>query len=120
MFSNRNRNNEERHPHDELAHVHEVEGAVQLGGNRCHPHIHCFEAVTSRGIPCGDLNHYHEVEFTTDINECHCHKFCGRTGPAIQAGNGEHIHIIESITSCNDGHRHCIKVATGTEEPVGC
>ena len=115
-----NRNNNQRCEPDRLAHVHEIEGAVQIGGNRNCPHIHCIETVTSRGIPCCEFNHFHEVEFTTDINECHCHKFCGRTGPAIQAGNGEHIHLLESVTSCNDGHRHCIKIATGTECPIRC
>jgi len=118
MFFNINNNG--NCPHDQLEHVHEIEGAVQIGGTRNCPHIHCFETVTSREIPCEDSNHFHEVEFKTDINDCHCHKFCGRTGPAIQAGNGDHIHLLESVTSCNDGHRHCIKVATGTEEPVRC
>ena len=114
-----NRNNQ-RCPQDELSHVHEIDGVVQLAGRKCDLHTHCFEAVTGRGIPCGEFNHFHEVEFKTDINDCHCHTFCGRTGPAIQAGNGEHIHLLESVTSCNDGHRHCIKVASQTEEPIRC
>lgn len=102
---------------DLLNHVHEVEGFVYPAG-RC-PHKHCFETTTGRGIPCGN-SHVHEVEFKTDIDECHCHKFCGRTGPAIQAGDGNHIHIIDSVTSCNDGHKHCFKVATSTEIQVRC
>ena len=101
--------------HDHEDHVHEIEGFVQVAGNRCDLHSHCFEAVTSEEIPCGKCNHFHEVQFKTDINDCHCHTFCGRTGPAIQAGNGEHIHLLESVTSFNDGHRHCIFVATETE-----
>ena len=106
-----------RNPKDLLAHVHEVEGLVFPAG-RC-PHTHCFETTTSRGIPCGD-SHVHDVEFKTDIDDCHCHKFCGRTCPAIQTGDGNHIHILESVTSCNDGHKHFFKVATSIEIPLRC
>lgn len=113
-------NNRRDNRDDNHSHVHDIEGFVKVAGRRCNLHSHCFEAVTSREIPCGDCNHFHEVEFKTDINDCHCHTFCGRTGPAIQAGNGEHIHLLESVTSCNDGHRHCIRVATGTEDPIRC
>lgn len=102
---------------DFLAHVHEVEGHVCLAGR--HPHTHCLDATTSRGIPCGK-SHVHEVEFKTTIDDCHCHKFCGRTGPAIQAGDGDHIHILDSFTSCNDGHKHHFKIATSTEILVRC
>lgn len=114
-----NRNND-KCLRDELLHVHEICGNVQLGGNRNCPHTHCFEAITSKGIPCGEFNHFHEVEFKTDITDCHCHKFCGKTGPAIQTCDGEHIHLLESVTSYNDGHRHCINVASTTEKPLRC
>lgn len=115
-----NRNDNERNEQNCLMHVHEVEGPTQIGGKRNCLHFHCFCTTTSKGIPCGNCNHFHEVEFVTDIVDCHCHKFCGRTGPAIQTSNGEHIHLIESVTCYNDGHRHCIKIATGIEEPIRC
>ncbi len=107
-------------PPEKQQHVHEIEGNVQIGGCRNELHSHCFETETGEAIPCGNSSHYHDVEFKTSIDDCHCHTFCGKTGPAIQAGFGEHIHLLESVTSCNDGHKHCIRVATGTEEPVGC
>jgi len=115
-----NRNEKQRSEHDCLMHVHGVQGPTQISGKRCSLHFHCFDTTTSKGIPCGDCNHYHEVEFITDIVDCHCHKFCGSTGPAIQTSDGKHIHLIESITCYKDGHRHCIKIATGTEEHIRC
>lgn len=98
-------------------HVHDAEGFTQLAGDKCDIHKHCFNAVTGRAIPCGN-SHVHEVDFVTDINDCHCHKICGRTGPAIPTGFGNHIHLIEGFTTFNDCHKHCVNVATGTEKPI--
>ena len=113
MFFNRNRCDHE----NIRQHVHDAEGYVQPAGSRCDIHKHCFNAVTGRAIPCGN-SHVHEVEFITDIVDCHCHKICGTTGPAIPTGFGDHIHLIEGFTNCNDGHKHCVNIATGTERPI--
>lgn len=102
-----------------LDHVHGVEGFLVPVCIRREKHTHCFDTVSGRGIPCGN-SHVHNVEFTTDVVDCHCHKFCGRTGPAIPSGFGEHIHLIESYTSCNDGHKHCTNVATSEALPPRC
>lgn len=116
MIFNRNCNC----PHEDIIqHVHEVEGYVKPAGSCNCRHTHCFETVTSKAIPCRG-SHIHNVEFKTDINDCHCHKFYGRTGPAIPSGFGNHIHLIECYTSCNDRHKHCINIATKTEEPFDC
>lgn len=114
MFRNRDccRHEEKIHQH-----VHNVDGYTLPAGGRCNEHKHCFNSVTGRAIPCGD-SHVHEVDFVTDINDCHCHKVCGRTGPAIPTGFDNHIHLIEGFTTCNDGHKHCVKIATGIEEPI--
>lgn len=98
-------------------HVHEVQGYTLPGGSRCEIHKHCFNAVTSRAIPCGS-SHVHEVEFVSDIVECHCHKICGKTGPAIPFGFNDHIHLIEGGTTFNDCHNHCVNVATDVERPI--
>lgn len=90
-----------------------------LAGGRCDEHKHCFDSVTGRAIPYGN-SHIHEVNFVTDITDCHCHKICGTTGPAIQTGCGNHIHLVEGYTTCNDGHKHGVKVATGIEQPICC
>lgn len=117
MCQNANNNCGCHHPI--LNHVHDLEGMVQLNGNRCCPHHHSIDTVTSSAINC-NCSHYHEVKFKTSINDCHCHTFCGRTGLAIQTNNGNHIHLLESCTSCNDYHRHNIIIATGIESPVRC
>lgn len=103
-----------------LHHVHNFEGMVELSGDRCCPHHHSINTVTSRNIPSCDCNHYHEIEFRTSINCCHCHTFCGRTGLAIQTTDGNHIHLLESCTSRNDCHKHGILISTGIEIPVRC
>lgn len=100
-------------------HVHEVEGYVQPAGSKCDIHKHCIKAITGKAIPYGN-SHVHEVNFLTDINDCHCHKVCGRTGPAIPTVDGHHIHLIEGYTAWRDGHKHYVKVATGIEEPILC
>lgn len=115
MFFNKNCKCEEKI----RQHVHDAEGYTQLAGARCDIHKHCFNAVTGRAIPCGN-SHIHEVDFVTDINDCHCHKICGKTGPAIPIGFDNHIHLIEGHTTCNDGHKHCVNVATGIEKPIVC
>lgn len=113
MFFNRNECHHERI----RQHVHGAEGFVCPAGSKCDIHKHCFEGVTGRAIPFGD-SHVHEVDFRTDINDCHCHKLCGRTGSAIPTVDGNHIHLIEGFTTCNDGHKHYVRVATGIEEPI--
>lgn len=112
MFFNRDCGCERIRPH-----VHGAEGFTALAG-RCE-HKHCFNARVGRAIPRGN-SHVHEVDFITDINECHCHKICGTTGPAIPFGFNDHIHLIEGTTTTNDGHRHCVNVATGPAEPIRC
>jgi len=104
---------------EELTHVHEVQGSVEIAEREEDPHNHRFATVTGEVIPCGRDNHIHKIFFRTDFYEDHFHTFCGRTCPAICVGGGRHVHFLEDETSFVDGHRHDFRVATLIENPIG-
>ncbi len=100
------------------AHVHEVQGSVEIAEREEDPHNHRFATVSGEAIPAG-MSHFHEVKFRTDFYENHFHEFRGRTSLAIPVGGGRHVHFLESVTEVSDGHVHDFRVATLIDDPIG-
>jgi hypothetical protein len=100
------------------AHVHEVQGSVEIAEREEDPHNHRFATVSGEVIPAG-VSHFHEVKFRTDFYENHFHEFCGKTSLAIPVGGGRHVHFLESVTEVSDGHFHEFRVATLINDPIG-
>ncbi|WP_312504247.1 YmaF family protein [Lacrimispora sp.] len=100
------------------AHVHEVQGSVEIAEREEDPHNHRFATVSGEAIPAGK-NHFHEVKFRTDFYENHFHEFRGKTSLAIPVGGDRHVHFLESVTEVSDGHVHDFRVATLINDPIG-
>lgn len=100
------------------AHVHELQGSVEIAEPQTDPHNHRFATVSGEARPYGNNDHYHDVRFRTDFYEDHFHEGWGRTGGAIQTGD-RHVHFLESMTTQNDGHMHRYRVATMIDDPIG-
>ncbi|HCD44817.1 MAG TPA: hypothetical protein DEQ64_14020 [Lachnoclostridium sp.] len=103
--------------HDKQAHVHEVQGSVEIAEREEDPHNHRFATVSGEAIPSG-MNHFHEVKFRTDFYENHFHEFRGKTSLAIPVGD-RHVHFLQSVTEVSDGHFHDFRVATLINDPIG-
>jgi hypothetical protein len=92
-------------------HVHEVQGSVDVAGQKKDAHTHRFATVSGEALPFGCGDHFHEVKFRTSFDDEHFHCFYGDSSGAIPVGNG-HVHKVESVTSKNDGHKHRFNATT--------
>ena len=103
---------------EEQAHVHEVQGSVEIAEREEDPHNHRFATVSGEAIPKGPSDHIHEIRFRTDFYENHFHEFMGKSGGMFKVGD-RHVHFLESVTTVNDGHRHKFRLGTFINDPIG-
>ncbi len=99
------------------AHVHEIQGSVEIAERDEDPHNHRFATVSGPAIPVCEDDHIHKVQFRTDYYEDHYHEFCGKTGGAIRVGD-RHVHFLESATTKNDCHRHLFRLSTFMQDLI--
>jgi hypothetical protein len=127
----RDENDLESSRRNDLEHVHEILGSVEIAERISDPHNHRFATVSGEAIRerdrCNDHEwdqnvndipfHVHEVKFRTDNYEDHYHEFRGKTGGPIRTGD-RHVHFLESTTFEADGHVHDFRVTSLIENPI--